>query len=897
MHITHFIIFIFIFTLSQTSFSDNYIDSGKEYLSNDELSSAIIQFKNQLKKDPKDAEARYLLGTAYIQDKDYNAAKKELSRAYKLAPDNDEYRLFYAESLLLTGNSTQAFTLLEKEIGDIQLDIKRMEFIAQIHIVNKQNDKAQKLLQQLLNKDIKSDQKAKIELLLAKIALSENQLEKASQLIQSSLETTPDDLEALNIKGTLLYLSKDYPQAINLYSQLIEKNPDSVMFNLQRARLYMITNQGVKAEDDLNHLLSLNNKNIFANHLMSKLKLQEKDYKSAADYSQKVLSVNPSYNDALLVSGASNYFLGRFNQAEKSLSLYITKNPNDPYAHGMIADIYIQQKKYQTAITIIEGMDNKVLKNNPLLLKTLRSAYIATGENKKAIAILESLGKTESIDKMLQEAKIIEDLNNSSDMSLAIKKLEDYSNKYPKNTKKIDYFLINYYIQQNQLDKAENKLVSLLKVTTDDPNLYTFKAALEIKKLNTAQAKVDFDQAILLDQNNIPANMGLAQLAVNENNRILAEEYYEKIIKIDDKYSNAYVSLYQLAFNNQEFEQAEEYLLQAYNKNSGDVTAQLQVAAFMAVFYKKTNNTDQLKWLENNLSADYPNNIAVLSFLAKIQIKLKQYDDAEASLHKIIYDNENDTEHRLLLANILIEQNKQEDLIIELIDDVLKVEEDNTFALQLKISQLIKTNDFGTAIHIAKQRTGLFPNNPIGPTLEGDIYSAEQKPDLALLSYKNAYSIEPNTYLANKLALLYQRKSEHKIASRYYKDILKHEPNNTVALNNISWAYFQLNDLQQALYYAEKAYKNDPNFAPIIDNYAYILLADKQVEKALKLFFTAAKLAPNNKNIQFHLAKAYYEKGYDSEAKQILKQILKYEKNDKSLFSEKEKASELFKKL
>ena len=57
------------------------VTSAKEYVAKKELRAAIIELKNTLQENPKNAEARYLLGQVNYQVGDMPAAEKEFDRA------------------------------------------------------------------------------------------------------------------------------------------------------------------------------------------------------------------------------------------------------------------------------------------------------------------------------------------------------------------------------------------------------------------------------------------------------------------------------------------------------------------------------------------------------------------------------------------------------------------------------------------------------------------------------------------------------------------------------------------------------------------------------------------------------------------------------------------------
>src|SRR5688572_21917681 len=64
-----------------------YIASAKEYLERGDRPAAVIQLKNALGKDSSNAEARYLLGKAFLEGEDPVSAAIELQKAVDLRYD------------------------------------------------------------------------------------------------------------------------------------------------------------------------------------------------------------------------------------------------------------------------------------------------------------------------------------------------------------------------------------------------------------------------------------------------------------------------------------------------------------------------------------------------------------------------------------------------------------------------------------------------------------------------------------------------------------------------------------------------------------------------------------------------------------------------------------------
>ena len=57
------------------------VASAKNYIAKGDFNASVIQLKNALQKDPKNAEARYLLGLSLLKSGDAGAAEIELDKA------------------------------------------------------------------------------------------------------------------------------------------------------------------------------------------------------------------------------------------------------------------------------------------------------------------------------------------------------------------------------------------------------------------------------------------------------------------------------------------------------------------------------------------------------------------------------------------------------------------------------------------------------------------------------------------------------------------------------------------------------------------------------------------------------------------------------------------------
>lgn len=130
------------------------------------------------------------------------------------------------------------------------------------------------------------------------------------------------------------------------------------------------------------------------------------------------------------------------------------------------------------------------------------------------------------------------------------------------------------------------------------------------------------------------------------------------------------------------------------------------------------------------------------------------------------------------------------------------------------------------------------------------------------------------------------------IAIEQFQIILKSDPNNIAALNNIAWAYSEEKD-KRAVEYAERASKLAPDNPAIMDTLGWILLDQGNTARALQLLQKASELQPDALDIHYHFAVALAKSGDKVKAKKELEMITAPGKN----FAKTDEAKTLLKQL
>ena len=96
--------------------AEEYLAKANQHIANSDYKSAVIELKNALKLDSQAAEARYLLGTAYLESGDMASARKELDRALQLGWSGEDLQPKLARALLAQGEFAKVREISAQEL-------------------------------------------------------------------------------------------------------------------------------------------------------------------------------------------------------------------------------------------------------------------------------------------------------------------------------------------------------------------------------------------------------------------------------------------------------------------------------------------------------------------------------------------------------------------------------------------------------------------------------------------------------------------------------------------------------------------------------------------------------------------------------------------------------------
>ncbi len=169
------------------------------------------------------------------------------------------------------------------------------------------------------------------------------------------------------------------------------------------------------------------------------------------------------------------------------------------------------------------------------------------------------------------------------------------------------------------------------------------------------------------------------------------------------------------------------------------------------------------------------------------------------------------------------------------------------------------------------------PANADNWILLGEALEKSGDLERALEAYNKAREWAPNNVNAAMLAgKLYDTLDRPAEAVKTYQEVLKLQPNDAYALNNLAFHKAEDgSDLNEALIYAQRAQAQKPDEIDFQDTAALIYMKKNLTDESLRILQGVVSREPNRPLYRLHLAMAYYQKGNKPAARKELEAAAK----------------------
>ncbi len=872
------------------------IAEGKQAQAKGDYKTAVIQFKNALQTNPDNGEARYLLGLAYIYGGDPRSAEKEFRKALELKVDSAIVLPNLGKALLLQGEFRKALddTVMDNAANQ-SAELLSVRGAAQLSLGKIEDAKAS--FEQAL---AKSPDSADALLGQARLSIVNKDSDGAMKLVDRVLEKSPKHLEGLLLKGDLLRAKNDNNAALATYQKVIDAYQENVPARLNMATIYIGTDKYDEAGKQLEAARKIAPQSPIAHYLQALIEFKQQNYAKSRESLQQVLKTAPGHLPSQTLAGAVEYTLGNYAQAEQYLKLVLERSPKNLYARKLLTASLLRNHQVLRAVEVLQPALQQAPEDSAILALA-GEVYTQNNEFTKAAQFYEKASNIDPKNAQLRTGLGLSRLA-AGDGDRAMADLEAATdldtNKY-----QADVMLIMSHLARNEFTEAEVATGALEKKQPNNPLTFNLRGAAQVGKKKFPEARKSFEKALALQPTYFPAAMNLAQLDLQDKDPQAARKRFEAILEKDP---NNLQALSALAGLSNQIKASPQEVVEWLNRAKKGNPTSSQPALLLARYYLGTGDKKKALELAVEAQAISPENPEVLDTLGLFQLSAGEKNAAETTFNKLVSVQPNSAMALVRLANAQYANENVKGATASL-KKALEIKPDLLDALTAMVAIEIRAKRYPEAMTIVKKVQAQTPKSPLGGILEGDVRLADKQYAQAAAAYEKAYGVSRSGPLVVKLhtalalagkpddgearlvawlkdnssdatvriylADAYLKRQKYKIAIEQYEWIIKAQPQNLLALNNLAWAYQQVKD-PRALQVAEQVYKAAPRSAPFIDTYGWMLVEQGQTDKGLGLLQQATTAAPDEQEIRFHYASALYRAGKKEEARIELERIL-----------------------
>lgn len=873
------------------------VNEARTLVASGDHKAAIIQLKNALAQDEDNAEARFELGTLYFEQLEFANAEKEFRRARQAGYAENATNAMIARTLLGQRDFQRVLDEVPASTGSDAdaATLHALRATAELGLSRKDN--ARKTLQRALDT---APGNADVHLALAHLALADNDVAKARQALDEALRIDAGHRDSLHLKGSLLRATQQPKEAAAVYQEILRIDPHNVAARLALADLAIADGRLEDARKEVDAALKTRPGNLQARYTEAVIDFQEKKIPRARDHLAAVLKAAPDFGPALLLAGAVEYALGNLQTAETHFKKVLKAAPNNLYAVRLLAATQLRLGRADDAArTLAPAL--KAAGEDVGVLTVAGEIALARKDYAQAATHFENAAQRNPDNAALRTELAISRLAQGD--SRAMDDLQAAAAMEGEGTgNRAETLLILNQLKQKQFDAALTSIAALEKKHGVNPLTWNYRGGAYLGKQDSARARDSFGQALKLDPAFYPAAANLAQLDLKDNRPDAARQRFEGILKADPKHLNAMLAMADSAMRERDEKAYVGWLEKAAAAHPQALPPRL---ALVRHLLGQGERNKALALAREALNAN-PEHPAALDLLGSVQLALGDTANAQGSYRSLVERLPGQAMPLIKLAAVQVAAKDLPGARKSLLD-ALRVQPDSLDAQMMLGHVEIQSGRHDEAQRIARQVQKQQPDGAAGFILEGDAALARKDHPAALAAFERAHKLAPSGALllrqlqtlnalqraeegekrladwlqrnpqdaGTRIALAEQLilRKQYPAAVAHYLIIDRGNPGNLLVLNNLAWALHQVGD-KRAVSFAEQALKLSPENAAVMDTYGWILANQGQVDKGLTQLRKALSKAPDNPEIQYHLAATLFKAGEPARAKGELERLL-----------------------
>lgn len=898
--------------------AEDYIHDAQKQRESGNISAAIIDLKNALQLEPKSQQARLLLARFYLDVPDPASAEGELLHAKQNGVKPALLAEPLAEAKLMLGQPTES--LKETELPAVDSPEPKASLLGiraeALMALGRMND-----AHQALEDGLMENPHSVIALTaMIRYALATNNIGDARKFLALGQKEQPKNATLFLLQGAIAFATGDYAAAETAYEQMGKSAPWNLTARINLARAQIAQNKAKEANANITFVLKAVPNNPMANYVGAVIAYRQGQYNDAQAHVQRVVTAAPNFAPAILLAGATSYALKQYEQANSYLGQYLYRVPGNVQARKLLAATQVALGHSGEAVQTLLPAVNST-SDDAQLLAMIGEASARSGDLTAANRYF-----AEAVTKQPENAALRTQLGITrvalGETQAGIGDLERAAQQDP-TAIPTETALFLEYMRNKEFDKAKAVGQHLVEAHPKEPIGYDYTGLALLAQNNEAAARKALLTARDLKPGDAMASRALASLAVRDKNFALASQYYEEILKANSKDVQAYFALATLEQQAGHADKVEGTLQKAVGENPDSTDARLILGRYQLL---QNKFGDALNTIGPALTSA-PRNPALLEVAGRAELGAKNPQSAVEYFKTLVEVQPGTATAHRYLAEAYAGTGKI-DLAVSEATKAIDINKSDP-ASQILLARIYMTKqDYATARKLVDELATSRPKDADVAELQGDIAMEQGRPNDAVAAFQRGLSIADNNVFRSRLATaeaqaghieqaektllpwielhpddavariamgaIYVSANRAADAETQYTAILKKNPNNALAENNLAWTLSQLGKNAEALKHAEHAATLAPRSAQVLDTLGVVQMKSGKPEEAMTTLQKAvASGTPASLEIRFHLAQALAAVGKKADARDSLRAMLATDKP----FEERDEAQKLLNQL
>ncbi len=374
---------------------------------------------------------------------------------------------------------------------------------------------------------------------MTKLSLALGKVDDAVETAQKGLAISPDNPVLNSLLGVIYHSSKDYTRAEDFLKKSLAADPSREDVRLNLAFDYLEQKKYDVAESELLEILKKNPASNIAMIYLAKAYVDSKAYYKAEEFLTRYTMEFPDVPQGYGALGWVYSVQGKYDLAVDVYKKYIEKYPHDGEMQQHLANVYLLKKSYGEALDIYKDIEKEAPGAADLEYK-MGVIYFQQGELRDALEKFQLVRLSQPGNKTVPYyiARIDEELGMYKEAlgewELMLKGAEN-----DKERAEIYVKTAGVYEKMKDLDKAEESVVSAIKLRKDDPELYYILGVVYGKKERYDAAADNVRQAIRMDpkREEFIFYLGVIYEKTKDYDKCLEE--MKRVLEINPKHADA----------------------------------------------------------------------------------------------------------------------------------------------------------------------------------------------------------------------------------------------------------------------------------------------------------------------------------------------------------------------